>query len=157
MPTIRAVLPLPADKIMRSSLFFVAVLLAAAGVLMTFINASGSDNSARVLQEQQAGQFLHYVAAFNNLWAVSAPADGDAASKVSLPSWLARNSSIQLRISGGTGYVFAPSSPGFYSQLMQKTENSAHFGLSDAAGINTPSGRLTRPGFIPAGYVVYVR
>ncbi|MFR0656171.1 type IV pilus biogenesis protein PilM [Pantoea sp. SIMBA_079] len=142
---------------MKASIFFAAVLTTVAGILSSFINKSHNDNINQVIQAQQAGQFLNYVAAFNNLWAVSAPADGDAASKVSLPSWLTRNSSIQLRISSGTGYVFAPSSPGFYSQLMQKTENSAHFGLSDAAGINTPSGRLTRPGFIPAGYVVYVR
>lgn len=142
---------------MKASIFFVAVLTAVAGILSSFVNTSYNKRFTQVMQEQQVDQFLHYVAAFNSLWTVSAPADGDAASKVSLPSWLARNSSIQLRISGGTGYVFAPSSPGFYSQLMQETENSAHFGLSDAAGINTPSGRLTRPGFIPAGYVVYVR
>ncbi|WP_099330411.1 type IV pilus biogenesis protein PilM [Erwinia amylovora] len=41
-----------------------------------------------------------------------------------------RNANIQLRISSGVGYVFIPSAPGFYGQLMQDTENSSHFGLS---------------------------
>lgn len=142
---------------MRSPIFFSVTLLVMAGILLSFVNTANSDNIARVTQAQAAGQFLHYVSAFNDLWTGSKPADGDAAARITLPGWLPRNNAIQLRISGGTGYVFTPSSPGFYAQLMEDTENSAHFGLSDAAGINTPSGRLTRPGFIPAGYVVYVR
>ncbi|QZY97762.1 type IV pilus biogenesis protein PilM [Pantoea dispersa] len=142
---------------MRSSIFFAAVLLAAVSILLSCVNDANRDSVARVTQAQQSGQFLQYVSAFNGLWAGTTPADGDAATRITLPDWLPRSSSIQLRISGGAGYVYTPSSPGLYAQLMEDTDNSSHFGLSDAAGINTPSGRLTRPGFIPAGYVVYVR
>ncbi|SFF37859.1 PilM protein [Kosakonia radicincitans] len=142
---------------MRSSIFFATVLLAVASILLSCVNDASRNNVASVTQAQQAGQFLNYVSAFNDLWTANAPADGDAAAKVTLPDWLPRNTSIQLRISGGAGYVFAPSSPGLYAQLMDDTENSSHYGLSDAAGINTPSGRLARPDFIPVGYVVYVR
>lgn len=142
---------------MRSSIFFAAVLLAAVSILLSCVNDANRDSVASVTQAQQSGQFLQYVSAFNGLWTSTTPADGDAATRITLPDWLPRSSSIQLRISGGAGYVYTPSSPGLYAQLMEDTDNSSHFGLSDAAGINTPSGRLTRPGFIPAGYVVYVR
>ncbi|MEN4610290.1 type IV pilus biogenesis protein PilM [Pantoea agglomerans] len=142
---------------MRSSIFFAAVLLAAVSILMSCVSDANRDSVADVTQAQLAGQFLNYVSAFNDLYASGTPPDGDAAGRVSLPSWLPRSNKIQLRISSGTGYVYAPSSPGFYTQLMEDTENSSHFGLADAAGISTPSGRLARPDFIPAGYVVYVR
>ncbi|WP_168403402.1 type IV pilus biogenesis protein PilM [Erwinia amylovora] len=142
---------------MKSSIFLAAALLAAVSILLSCANDVSRDNVASVTQAQQSGQYLHYVSAFNDLWTGSVPADGDASARVKLPAWLPRSSSIQLRISGGTGYVFTPSSTGFYAQLMEDTENSSHFGLSDAAGINTPSGRLARPDFIPPGYVVYVR
>ena len=142
---------------MKSSIFFAAALLVAVSVLMSCVSDKSRDTVADVTQAQLAGQFLNYVSAFNDLWAAGSPADGDASGRVTLPAWLPHNSNIVLRISGGVGYVFTPSSPGFYSQLMQDTENSAHFGMSDTAGINTPTGRLARPSFIPAGYVVYVR
>ncbi|CBJ48258.1 type IV pilus biogenesis protein PilM [Erwinia amylovora] len=142
---------------MRSSIFFAVALLAAVSILLSCVNDTSRDGVARVTQEQQAGQFLNYVSAFNDLYVSGTPADGDASGRVTLPGWLPRNANIQLRISSGVGYVFIPSAPGFYGQLMQDTENSSHFGLSDTAGINTPSGRVPRPDFIPAGYVVYVR
>lgn len=142
---------------MKSSIFFAAALLAAVSILLSCVNGASRDNVASVTQAQLASQFLNYVAAFNELYVSGTPAEGDASTRVSLPGWQPRSSNIQLRISGGTGYVFMPSSPGVYTQLLQATENSAHFGLSDTAGINTPAGRLVRPGFIPAGYVVYVR
>ncbi|WP_042958393.1 type IV pilus biogenesis protein PilM [Erwinia tasmaniensis] len=142
---------------MRSSLFFAAALLAAVSILLSCVNDANRDTLANAQQAQQSGQFLHYVSAFNDLWVADTPPDGDAASRITLPDWLPQSSSIRLRISGGAGYVYTPSSPGFYAQLMEDTEYSSHFGMSDAAGINTPSGRLARPDFIPAGYVVYVR
>jgi hypothetical protein len=142
---------------MRSSIFFAAALLAAVSILLSCVNEASRDNVASVTRMQQSGQFLHYVSAFNDLWTGQTPADGDAGTRIALPDWLPRNTGIQLRISGGAGYVYAPSSPGFFAQLMEDTENSSHFGLSEAAGINTPAGRLARPSFIPAGYVVYVR
>ncbi|WP_058970018.1 type IV pilus biogenesis protein PilM [Type-D symbiont of Plautia stali] len=142
---------------MRSSIFFAAVLLAAVSILLSCVNDANRDTVANATQAQLSGQFLHYVSAFNDLWTGTTPADGDAAARITLPDWLPRSAAIQLRISGGAGYVYTPSAPGFYAQLMEDTENSSHFGLSDAAGINTPSGRLARPDFIPAGYVVYVR
>lgn len=142
---------------MKSSLFFAAAILAAVSILLSCVKNAQLDKVAHVTKEQQAGQFLNYISAFTELYASGVPADGDAINRVTLPSWLPRNSMIQLRISNGEGYVFTPASPGLYSQLLQETENSSHFGISDAAGINTPSGRLSRPNFIPAGYVVYVR
>lgn len=142
---------------MRSPIFFAILLLTAATIVLSFVNDASRNNVARVTQAQQAGQFINYVYAFNDLWTAKTPADGDAAARIKLPAWQPLNTSIQMRISGGAGYVFTPSSPGFYQQLMEDTENSSHFGLSDAAGINTPAGRLARPDFIPVGYVVYVR
>lgn len=126
-------------------------------ILLSCVNDANRDGVANVTQAQLSGQFLHYVSAFNDLWTSTTPADGDAAARITLPDWLPRNTDIQLRISGGAGYIYAPASPGFYAQLLEDTENSSHFGLSDGDGINTPSGRLARPDFIPAGYVVYVR
>jgi len=142
---------------MKSAIFFVTAIITVAYILLSSVTTSYKDSVARVIEEQHAGQFLHYVSAFNELWDKGKTADGDASSRIFLPSWLPRDSSIQLRISSGTGYVFMPSVPGFYKQLIQQTDNNAHFGLSDDTGISTPAGRLTRPGFIPAGYVVYVR
>ena len=142
---------------MRSSIFFAASLLAAVSILLSCVNDASRDSVANIKQAQQSGQFLHYVYAFNDLWSDSIPADGDASTRITLPSWLPQNTDIQLRISGGAGYVYTLSSPGFYTQLMEDTENSAHFGLSDSTGINTPSGPLARPDVIPPGYVVYVR
>lgn len=142
---------------MKSSIFFAAALLAAVSILLSCVNNEQREKITEVTIEQQAGQFLNYVAAFNELYASGTPADGDAAGRIALPGWIPRSSNIQLRVSSGTGYVFTATSPGFYSRLLLETEGSSHFGLSDAAGINTPSGRIARPGFIPAGYVVYVR
>lgn len=142
---------------MRSSVFFAVALLAAVSILLSCVNDNSRDGVARVTQEQQAGQFLNYVSALNDLYVSGTPADGDASGRITLPGWLPRNANIQLRISSGVGYVFIPSAPGLYAQLLQDTDNSAHFGLSDTASINTPSGRVSRPNFIPAGYVVYVR
>lgn len=142
---------------MKSSIFFAAALLAAVSILLSCVSDARRDNVASVTQAQLAGQFLNYVSAFNDLYASGIPADGDVSGRVMLPDWLPRSSLIQLRVSGGIGYVFTPASPGLFAQLLRETENSAHVGLSDAAGINTPSGRLARPDFIPAGHVVYVR
>lgn len=142
---------------MKSSIFFAAALLAAVSILMSCVSDRSRDTVTDVTQAQLAGQFLNYVSAFNELWTAGTTADGDASGRVMLPGWLPLSTKIYLRISGGEGYVYTPSSPGFYAQLMQETDNSSHFGLSDAAGINTTAGRLARPDFIPAGYVVYVR
>ncbi|MEQ9928007.1 type IV pilus biogenesis protein PilM [Pectobacterium parvum] len=142
---------------MRSSIFFAASLLMVVSILQSCVNNAGREHVNNVTEGQRAGQFLNYVSAFNDLWTIAVPADGDGAERVKLPSWLPRSSNIQLRISDGVGYVFTPSSPGLYAQLMEDTENSSHYGLSDTTGINTPSGRIARPEFIPAGHVVYVR
>lgn len=142
---------------MKSSLFFAAVLLVAASILMSVVNDAQKERVVVVKQEQLALQFLNYVEALNDLFAAGTPADGDVTALVTLPDWQPKTSRIVLRISSGVGYAFLPSSPGLFSQLLQYTENSGHFGLSDVAGINTPAGQLNRPSFIPVGYVVYVR
>ena len=142
---------------MKSSLFFAAALLAAVSILLSCVSHEQREKIINVNIEQQSGQFLNYVSALNELYSNGTPADGDAKGRIKLPGWLPRSSSIQLQINNGIGYIFMPSSPGLYARLLHETDSSSHFGLSDAAGINTTAGRLTRPGFIPAGYVVYVR
>ncbi|EOW6411065.1 MULTISPECIES: type IV pilus biogenesis protein PilM [Cronobacter] len=141
---------------MKSSLL-VAALLAVVSILLSCVSDANRDKVSTVSQQQTAGQFLHYVSALNDLYETGTPADGDADNRITLPGWLPPNSTIKLRISGGIGYVFMPASPGLFTQILQETENSLHYGLSDATGINTNSGRLVRPGFIPPGYVVYMR
>lgn len=142
---------------MNSSLFISIILLAAASMLLSFGNSKQRESTDGARQQQQSGEFLHYVAALNDLYSSGTPADGDVTTKAVLPSWLPHSSAIVLRVSRGQGYAFTPSQPGLYGQIMADTENSTHFGITDAAGINTPAGRLTRPDFVPPGYVVYVR
>lgn len=142
---------------MKSSLYFVAALLAVVSIILSSVSDAQKDGVAVVREEQLSSQFLNYVGALNDLYLTGNASDGDVKSRISLPAWLPKSDSISLRISGGVGYVFMPSSPGVYSQLLQSTENSAHIGLSDVAVIHTPAGQLIRPDFIPSGYVVYVR
>lgn len=141
---------------MKSS-FIAAVMLFAVSILLLCVNNIEKENTENVTRSQLAGQFLHYSSALNDLYGGGTPPDGDVINRISLPDWLPRTAAIQMRVSGGTGYTFTPSYPGLLAQVLQETENSTHFGLTDAAGINTPAGRLSRPAFIPAGYVVYVR
>jgi len=142
---------------MKASLFFTAVLLAAVSILLSVVTNVQKESVDAVTQQQLASQFLNYAEALNDRYLSGTPADGDASAQITLPGWQPRNSQISLRVSGGAGYVFMPSSPGVLSQLLQNTENSAHIGLSDATGIHTPAGVLPRPSFIPVGYIVYVR
>lgn len=142
---------------MNSSMFISIILLAAASMLLSFGNDKQRDSTEGARQQQQSGEFLHYVAALNDLYSSGSPADGDVTAIAVLPSWLPHSSAIVLRVSGGQGYAFTPSQPGLYGQILADTENSTHFGITDAAGINTPAGRLTRPDFVPPGCVVYVR
>ncbi|EKS1073441.1 type IV pilus biogenesis protein PilM [Cronobacter sakazakii] len=139
------------------SYFLAAALVVAVSILLSCVSDANRNAVETVSQQQAAGQFLHYVAALNALYGSGTPPDGDAVDRISLPQWLPHNTTIQARISGGIGYVFMPASPGVFTQVLYDTENSSHFGFSDAVGINTNSGRLVRPGFIPPGYVVYMR
>jgi len=142
---------------MKSSLFFAAALLAAVSILLSSVSDAQKEGVSVVTQDQLANQFLNYAEALNELYVAGPPSDGDVTARITLPDWQPRNSSIVLRVSGGVGYAFMPSSPGVLSQLLQIAENSAHIGLSDAAAIHTPAGQIARPDFIPSGYVVYVR
>lgn len=142
---------------MKSSLFFAAALLAVVSIMLSEVTGARQAGIDTAIQEQRAGQFLHYVAALNDLYVAGTPAEGDASARVTLPEWLPANDTIGLRISAGTAYVFTPSIPGLITEIQQQTEYSMHFGLSDDSGIIMPAGRIFRPDFIPAGYVVYVR
>lgn len=142
---------------MKTSLFFAVVLLVLVSNLLSSINETQKENVATVNREQLSAQFLHYVESLNNLFASGTPGDGDVTQSLVLPAWLPKSSTIKLQVYGGQAYLFMPLSPGVLEQLLLDTENSAHIGISDATGINTPAGKLNRPGFIPAGYVVYVR
>lgn len=142
---------------MKSSLFFTALFLAAVSILLSVVTNIQKETVSVATQQQLASQFLNYGEALNDRYLSGTPADGDITAGITLPIWQPRSSKIVVRISGGVGYVFMPSSPGVLSQLLQDTENSAHIGLSDVTGIHTPAGVISRPSFIPAGYVVYVR
>ncbi|AVF38204.1 type IV pilus biogenesis protein PilM [Rahnella sikkimica] len=142
---------------MKASLFFTAFFLAAVSILLSVVINIQKETIAVVTQQQLSSLFLNYAEALNDRYLSGTPADGDMTATITLPVWQPRSSQIVVRVSGGVGYIFMPSSPGVLSQLLQDTENSAHIGLSDATGIRTPAGVVPRPSFIPAGYVVYVR
>ncbi|MBP2157395.1 type IV pilus biogenesis protein PilM [Erwinia rhapontici] len=142
---------------MRLALFFGAIFLIAANILLLSNNEDRAEAVSVVTQERTAGMFLNYVEALNKYFISGAIADGDVSTLITLPSWLPRSGDIGLQVIDGVGYVFMPSVPGLLKQVMRETDNSVHFGLSDASGINTPAGILPRPGVIPPGYVVYVR
>lgn len=142
---------------MKASLFFTAVFLAAVSILLSVVINVQKETVSSVTEQQLTSQFLNYADALNDRYLSGTPADGDVTATITLPGWQPRNNQISVRVSGGIGYVFMPSSPGVLSQLLQDTDNSAHIGLTDSAGIHTPAGIVSRPSFIPAGYVVYVR
>lgn len=142
---------------MKASLFFTAFFLAAVSILLSVVINIQKETVAVVTQQQLSSLFLNYAEALNDRYLSGTPADGDMTATITLPVWQPRSSQIVVRVSGGVGYIFMPSSPGVLSQLLQDTENSAHIGLSDATGIRTLAGVVPRPSFIPAGYVVYVR
>lgn len=142
---------------MNSSFFFSVLLLAGAAMLLSFGNQKQKDSTDTARLQQQSGEFLHYVAALNDIYISGTPPDGDVTASAVLPTWLPHSAVIVLRVSGGQGYAYAPFVPGLYAQILADTEDSTHFGLADTAGINTPAGRLSRPDFIPPGDVVYVR
>lgn len=142
---------------MKTALFLAATLLMAASILLSIVSDMQQSPLAVVKQQQQSSQFLHYVEALDNVLCAAMPTNGDVSDRVTLPAWLPQSSGIALRISGDIAYAFRPAVPGLFSQLLQDTENSTHFGLSDLTGITTPTGWQPRPAFIPVGYVVYLR
>lgn len=129
--------------------------------LMVIVSLTGmlsSKNSLDITQADiSAKNFLNYVLAFDEYLLSHDIINGDVTNDVVIPTWLPVNSEIKMIISAGYGYIFMPSSPGMLANVQQITGNSAMVGVSDSASISTPLGAIAKPGFIPSGYIVYVR
>lgn len=109
------------------------------------------------LRMNKTATFLHYVSAFDSYYAANSTGSGDVSNNVGLPVWLPADSTIRMYISGGNGYVYMPSASGVLSEVMKATDYSYLVGYSDSSSIIMLSGKLPKPSFIPAGYIVYVR
>lgn len=101
--------------------------------------------------------FLNYVSCFDEYYQNHKTEYGDVTEKVTLPAWMPVDTSIRMYINPDAAYVFMPSSSGILSGLLKMTENSAMVGYSDNSNIITLAGKLAKPVYIPAGYIVYVR
>ncbi|PHM25090.1 type IV pilus biogenesis protein PilM [Xenorhabdus budapestensis] len=117
----------------------------------------GREDYNETLKLNKASLFLNYTAAFDAYYLSNGGANGDVTNFVLLPSWLPVDSSIRMYISSGAGYIFMPSASGVLSEIMKRTDYSAWVGFSDDTSIITLSGKLNKPSFIPANYIVYVR
>lgn len=107
--------------------------------------------------DSKANVFLKYSFAFDEYYASNNSATGDVTNQVKLPSWIAVDPTIRAYISNGVGYVFMPLTTGLFSTVLADTSNSSMIGISDSGYITTVSGKLSKPSFIPSGYIVYVR
>ncbi|EGH9360821.1 type IV pilus biogenesis protein PilM [Salmonella enterica] len=127
-------------------------------VLTFWQKVVGGDKSfVETSRESNAALFLNYVTAFDSYFLNNGSATGDVTTKITLPMWLPNDGSIRMYISGGYGYVFMPSSSGLLSEIMKSTDNSLLVGFSDSTSIVTLGGRISKPAFIPPGYIVYLR
>lgn len=108
-------------------------------------------------EQAKAGQLMNYVYAFDEYKNANKSATGDVTANLPLPQWLPKTSAIKTVISNGVGYVYTPNSKGLMSELMIWTDNSSSVGVTDATNINTLSGAVSKPSFIGAGYIVYIR
>lgn len=126
------------------------------GVLMVI--SGDSKREWDIADEQaKAGQLMNYVYAFDEYKNTNKSATGDVTANLPLPQWLPKTSAIKTVISNGVGYVYTPNSKGLMSELMIWTDNSSSVGVTDATNINTLSGAVSKPSFIGAGYIVYIR
>lgn len=107
--------------------------------------------------DSKANVFIRYAFAFDEYYVSNSSATGDVSKQVNLPSWIAVDPTIRAYISNGVGYVFMPLSTGLFSAVLAATSNSSMIGVSDSGYITTVSGKLSKPSFIPSGYIVYVR
>ncbi|PLY35845.1 hypothetical protein F164LOC_18290 [Pectobacterium carotovorum] len=72
------------------------------------------------------------------------------------PAWLTARTDIRAFYINGTGYVFMQDEKGMMRELNEKTYNSKNIGLTNDGLLVTPKGNVTKPSFIPDGYVVYL-
>lgn len=81
---------------------------------------------------------------------------GVVTGQITLPPWLSPRNDIQLYAVNGKGYVYTTLKPGLMKELMEMTKSSSSIGVTNATSINTASGTVSKPGYIPANYVVYI-
>jgi hypothetical protein len=137
-------------------------LLAALGMTLSLlsinlVNENITSTETTFLPEQQSSQFLAEVEAFDEYYSANPSAMGDVTDSVILPGWLPKNDNVKMIISAGIGYVFMPVSSGTFNLVLKKTKASSFVGMADSSHINTPSGAIPKPTFIPDGNIVYVR
>ncbi|NDO82795.1 oxidoreductase [Citrobacter sp. NCU1] len=137
------------------SLLVVALCILVITVYQNSINTTSSYND--LLRLNKASLFLNYTSAFDDYYLSNASAVGDVTSKVVVPVWLPKEASIKMYVNNGYGYVYMPTASGVFSEIMKSTDNSALVGISDNSVIKTNSGTITKPAFIPSGYIVYMR
>lgn len=135
------------------------LMIALCVLMVTFYQNSFEGNTSYhdTLKLSKASLFLNYTTAFDAYYLSNGSANGDVTSKVTLPVWLPKDSTIKMYVNGGYGYVFMPSASGVLSELVRATDYSALVGFTDSNSIITLSGKIQKPGVIPAGYIVYVR
>lgn len=127
-------------------------------VLMVYQNTLSSNEAYNdSLKFSKASMFLNYTSAFDTYYLANGSATGDVTSKVTLPVWLPYDSTIKMNVNGGRGYVYLPSASGVLSEILKATDYSVLVGFTDGSSITTLSGKVSKPSFIPAGYIVYVR
>lgn len=128
-------------------------------VIIAFFQNMRTENEEyeESLQQGKAYQFLSYASAFDEYFESHTTSSGDMTKSITRPSWVPPNDNIKMYISDGRGYVFMPSEKGVFSEIMMITEYSLLVGITDESAINIISGAISKPSFIPRGYIVYVR
>ncbi|MGK7247398.1 type IV pilus biogenesis protein PilM [Buttiauxella agrestis] len=137
------------------SLLIVALCILVVMVYQNTISSNEVYNDS--LKLNKASLFLNYTSAFDTYYLANGSASGDVTSKVTLPVWLPADSAIRMNVNGGRGYVYMPSASGVLSEILKATDYSVLIGFTDGSTITTLSGKISKPSFIPAGYIVYVR
>lgn len=135
------------------------LVVALLAILMAFFqNANDNkENYIESLRTNKASLFLNYTSAFDTYYQANSSANGDVTNNVTLPTWIPKDNTVKMYISGGNGYIYMPLESGVFSEIAKATDYSALVGISDNSVIKTSSGTITKPAFIPSGYIVYVR
>lgn len=127
-------------------------------IIALLTNNNQSDDKLKEARRDITIQlFLNYVTCFDEYYQNHKTDYGDVTDKVNLPAWMPVDTSIRMYVNPDAAYVFMPSSSGILSGLLKMTSNSAMVGYSDNTSIITLAGKITKPVFIPSGYIVYVR
>lgn len=137
------------------SLLIIAICMFIVAIYQSSLDDNETHSEA--LRVNKVSTFLNYVSAFDAYYLTNGNGSGEVTNKVLLPSWLPPDPSVRMYIENSRGYVFMPAGSGLLSDLMKKTDYSSLVGFSDTTYINTVSGKLDKPTFVPTGYIVYVR